>query len=229
MVEPWSWVCSILNRTDSFDVRPVGNGRTGDSALKKIEMRRAFGFCVLILLASAAIAVPASAGAPQPALTYATSGACLNSPSGFNSNFQPANSGTAWTMTFNAVGSADANGNVTEVGQSVDSASFGVGPRMHMPGANAYKDTFTSTAKPNSDGSYSIVTGTLSGAFTDGPYAGRTFTAAPGLLLKQWPGQNGVSVQATIGAPVVQTFSLSGGTSFQRICTVRAVVTPPPQ
>jgi hypothetical protein len=192
-------------------------------------MRRAFCFRVLILLASAAIAVPAGAGAQQPAHTYATSGTCLNSPGGFNSNLEPANSGTAWTTTFNAVGSADVNGNVTEVGQSVDSASFGVGPRMHMPGASAYKDTFTSTAKPNSDGSYGIVTGTMSGAFTDGPDAGQTFTAAPGLPFKQWPGQNGVSVQANTGAPVIQTFSLSKGRSFQRICTVRTLVTSPPQ
>jgi hypothetical protein len=98
---------------------------------------------------------------------------------------------------------------------------------MHMPGANAYKDTFNATAKPNSDGSYSIVTGTMSGAFTDGPDAGRTFTASPGLPFKQWPGQNGVSVRASTGAPVIQTLLLSNGISFQRICTVRTLVTSP--
>jgi hypothetical protein len=190
-------------------------------------MRRAFWLRVLLLLVSLAIAPPAGAGAPQSTLTLATSGTCINSPSGFNSNLEPANSGTAWTTTFNAIGSADANGNITEVGESVDSASFGVGPRMHMPGANAYKDTFTATAKPNSDGSYSIVTGTMSGAFTDGPDAGRTFTASPGLPFKQWPGQNGVSVRASTGAPVIQTLLLSNGISFQRICTVRTLVTSP--
>ena len=185
--------------------------------------------CVPILLASAAIAVRADPRTPQPALTYATSGTCVNSPEGFNSKLEPTNPGTAWTTTFNAEGSADTNGNVTEVGQSVDTASFGAGPRMHSPAANAYKGTFTSRAEPNSDGSYSIVTGALSGAFTDGPYAGQTFTAAPGLPLKQSLGQNGVSIQTTTGAPVIQTFSLSNGIRFQRICIVRAVVTSPPK
>lgn len=61
-----------------------------------------------------------------------TLGTCLASPEGFNSKLEPVNSGVAWTTTFNAVGTADANGNVTELGQSVDSASFGVGPRMHL-------------------------------------------------------------------------------------------------
>jgi hypothetical protein len=72
-------------------------------------------------------------------------------------DLEPANSGTAWTTTFNAIGSADAKGNVTEFGQSVDSASFGFEPRMDVPGANAHKGTFTS-----------IVTGTLIGTFTEG-------------------------------------------------------------
>ena len=191
-------------------------------------MRRALSW-VLILLTSAVIAARADPRAPQPALTFGTSGTCVNSPEGFNSKLEPTNPGTTWTTTFNAVGSADANGNVTEVGQSVDTASFGAGPRMHMPGASAYKATFTSKAEPNSDGSYNILTGPLSGEFTDGPYAGQTFSAAPGLPLKQSPGQNGVSVQTTTGAPVIQTFSLSKGIRFQRICTVRVVVTSAPQ
>ncbi len=125
--------------------------------------------------------------------------------------------------------SVDANGSVTEVGQSVDAASFGAGPRMHLPAAHAFKATFTSKTEPNSDGSYSVVTGPLSGAFTDRPYAGKTFSAAPGLSLKQLPDQNGVSVWTTARAPVVQTFSLSNGIRFQRICIVRAVVTSSPQ
>ena len=200
----------------------------GDAAVKGTVMRRALSW-VLILLASTAIAVRADPRAPQQALTHATSGTCVNSPEGFNSKLEPTNPGTTWMTTFNAVGSADANGNVTEVGQSVDTASFGAGPRMHMPGAHTYKATFTSKAEPNSDGGYNIVTGTLSGEFTDGPYAGQTFTAAPGLPFKQLPGQSGMSVQTTAGAPVIQKFSLSNGASFQRICTVRALVTSAPQ
>ena len=186
-------------------------------------------YSALILLASAIIAVRADTRAAQRALTYATSGTCVNSPEGFNSKLEPVNPGTAWTTTFNAVDTVDANGNVTEVGQSVDTASFGAGPRMHLPAAHAFKATFTSKTEPNSDGSYSVVTGPLSGAFTDGPYAGKTFSAAPGLSLKQLPDQNRVSVRTTAGAPVVQTFSLSNGIRFQRICIVRAVVTSSPQ
>ena len=212
------------NRAELIIVSATKAGR--GSFLKVAVMRRAL-YCTLILIASAAIAVRADPRALT--LTYATSGTCVNSPEGFNSKLEPTNPGTAWMTTFNAAGSADANGNVTEVGQSVDTASFGAGPRMHSPAANAYRGTFTSRAEPNSDGSYSIATGVLSGAFTDGPYAGQTFTAAPGLPLKQSPGQNGVSIQTTTGAPVIQTFSLSNGIRFQRICIVRAVVTSSPK
>ncbi len=109
----------------------------------------------------------------------------------------------------------------------MDTASFGVGPRMHAPAASAYKVEFTSTVTENSDGSHTVVLGTLSGRFTDGPYAGQTFTAAPGGLLKQWQGQNGVFLQATAGAPAIQVLSLSNGISFQRICTVRTEVASP--
>jgi hypothetical protein len=143
-------------------------------------MSRAYCSCLPILLALAAVAVPAGARAPLPAHFYTASGSCLNSPEGFNSKLEPVNSGVAWTTTFNAVGGVDADGNVAEVGQSVDTASFGVGPRMHAPAANAYKGEFTSTVTANSDGSYTVVVGKLSGRFTDGPYAGQTFTATQG-------------------------------------------------
>jgi len=43
---------------------------------------------------------------------------------------------------FTSSGSADAHGNATEVGQGIDSASFGVGPRMHMTAAYAYRISF---------------------------------------------------------------------------------------
>ena len=190
-------------------------------------MTRAFCCCVLIVLTSPGTTVPVGAQAPLPALAYATSGTCLNSPNGFNSNFQPVYPGTAWTTSFHAEGSVDARGTGTEVGQSVDGASFGVGPRMHAPAANAYKDTFSSTVTANSDGTFTIVVGTLRGTFTDGPNAGKTFVISSGLTFKRWPSQNGVFVQATAGSPVIQTFSLSNGTSFERICTATTVVTSP--
>jgi hypothetical protein len=192
-------------------------------------MERAALLSVFIVAASMAAIAPIGAQTSIPALAYATSGTCLNSPSGFNSKLEPIYTGTAWTTSFHAEGSIDANGVATEVGQSVDSASFGVGPRMHAPGASAYKDSFTPTVTVNSDGTYTIAVGKFSGVFTDGPFAGKTFTASPGLTFKRWPNHNGVSVQATVGAPVIQTFSLSNGTSFQRICTATTVVTSAPQ
>ncbi len=172
-------------------------------------------FCILILLATAAVTKPASAGTPM--LAYTSSGACVASPTGFDSKLQPVNSGVAWRTTFNAVGRADANGSVTEEGQSVDSASFGVGPRMHVPAANAYKDTFVSTiAGPNEDGSFIFRAGTLSGTLTAGPKVGLTFMIS-GFGLKGWKGENGLSVYGSGGPPVIQTVSFSNGANFQRI------------
>src|SRR5579863_5819200 len=175
------------------------------------------GSCVLILLAIVGLPDPASAG--MPTLAYATSGVCLNSPDGFNSKLEPINSGVAWTVTFNAVGSVDADGNVAEVGQSVDTASFGVGPRMHSPAANVYKDTFASTVTgPNDDGSSTFQVRMVSGAFTAGPNVGLSFKVS-GFELKGWIGNSGSGYGST-GSPVIQTFSMSNGTSFQRICAL---------
>jgi hypothetical protein len=188
-------------------------------------MRSAFFSSLAVLFAIMAVSHPAGAQAPLAAFAYASSGSCLNSPEGFNSKLEPVNSGVAWTMAFNAEGSVDASGNGTEVGQSVDTASFGVGPRMHAPAANAYQAEFSATVTANSDGSHTIAMGKLSGRFTNGPYSGETFMVAPGALFKQSPAETGVSVLTTIGPLVVQTFSLSKGTKFQRICTVRTVIT----
>jgi hypothetical protein len=190
-------------------------------------MKSAFSSCLLLSLG---IAAPVdTANAKSPVLAYTSSGSCLASPNGFDSNLQPVNSGVAWRTTFNALGSADADGNIAEVGQSVDSASFGVGPRMHIPAASAYKDTFSSTVTgPDGDGSFTLHVGTLSGIFTAGPNAGLTFTIS-GFELKGWIGNNGLSVYGSTGSPVIQTFSLSNATSFQRICTLLTVSTSPLQ
>ena len=128
------------------------------------------------VLISLGMRIPADAGsAKTSAFAYADSGTCLESPEGFNSKLEPVNSGVAWTTTFNAAGTADANGNVTEFGQSVDSASFGVGPRMHMPAADAYEDTFSFTVtEPDGDGNVTLHVGALSGTFTAGPNRLRT-------------------------------------------------------
>ncbi len=190
-------------------------------------MKRAFYSCLLISLAASAPADTASS--KSPVLAFTSSGSCLVSPNGFDSNLEPVNSGVAWRTTFNALGSTDVNGNVTEVGQSVDSASFGVGPRMHIPAASGYKDTFTSTVTgPDEDGSFTLHLGKLSGIFTAGPNAGVTFTAS-GFELKEWSGKNGSNVYGSTGSLVIQAFSLSNGISFQRICTLLTVSTSPLQ
>ena len=173
---------------------------------------------VLVLLAIMGLANPAGAG--MPTLAYTASGVCLNSPDGFNSKLEPINSGVTWTVTFNAVGSVDADGNVAEVGQSVDTASFGVGPRMHAPAANVYKDTFTSTVTgPNDDGSSTFQVKMLSGTFTAGPNVGLSFKVSA-FELKGWIGNSGTSAYGNTGSPVIQTFSMSNGTSFKRICAL---------
>jgi len=185
--------------------------------------------CSCVLTLFAVIGFTDTADAKMPASAYATSGTCLNSPEGFNSKLEPVNPGVAWTTTFNAVGSGDANGSVTEVGQSIDTASFGAGPRMHPPGANAYKDTFTSTVTgPSDDGGFTLRVRMLSGTFTAGPNAGLSFKISD-FELKGWSGSNGISIYENSGSTAIQTVSLSKGTSFQRICAVLAVSTSPLQ
>jgi len=113
-------------------------------------------FCSRLLtvtLAVPALACPINATANTPPFIYRSSGTCLVSSGGFNSKLEPINSGVSWTMTFTSVGSVDDHGASTEVGQAVDTASFGVGPRMHFPAAYAYDDTFTVAITVPGDGS----------------------------------------------------------------------------
>jgi hypothetical protein len=188
-------------------------------------MRTALRFGLLASFAAAL--VWDSADAKPPAIVYTSAGSCIASPFGFTADLQPVNAGATWRTTFNVVGSADEDGNVREVGQSVDSASFGAGPRMHKPGANAYADTYASSVTgPNEDGSLTLHLGLQSGKFTAGPYAGLNFTVS-GLDLKGWIGANNFAVYGSSEAPVVQIFTLSDGSKYQRICTTLSVSTAP--
>jgi len=185
-------------------------------------MRSAFCCCLLIL---AAVATAKAADAKTPAFAYSSSGSCIASALGFTSKLEPINAGVSWRITFNAVGSADGNGQVTETGQSVDSASFGVGPRMHSPAASAYKDTFTLTVVgPDGNGSSALHLGTMTGTFTAGPHKGVSFTISE-LELKGWVGANGAGIYGSSEVPVVQSVSLANGIKFQRICTMLTVST----
>ena len=137
-------------------------------------MKSVFSACLLMAVGVGAVSAD---DAKTPAFGYSSSGSCIASSLGFTSKLEPINPGVSWRTTFNAVGRADENGRVTEAGQSVDSASFGAGPRMHAPAANAYRDTFVAVLTgPNADGSSSFQLAMASGAFTAGPNAGLRFT-----------------------------------------------------
>ncbi len=183
-------------------------------------------FCACLLM-SIGVGAASAEQAKTPAFGYSSSGSCIASALGFNAKLEPINPGVAWRTTFNAVGSADANGRVTEAGQSVDSASFGAGPRMHPPSANAYKDTFTATLTgPNADGVSSFHLAMANGAFTAGPNAGLRFTISQ-FELKGWAGANGLRTYGISDSPVIQTVSLADGAKFQRICTMLIVLISP--
>jgi len=210
---------------------PVGITLAHERALSRIislrpfgeaQMKSAFGACILI---SVGIAAARAENVKPPAFAYSSSGSCIASALGFNSRLEPINTGVAWRITFNAVGSADANGKAAESGQSVDSGSFGVGPRMHAPGASAYKDTFAiAVTRPNADGSSTLHLGIVSGIFAAGPDVGRRFTISD-FELKGWAGANGVSFYGSGEQPILQTVSISNGTKYQRVCTMLMIST----
>lgn len=189
-------------------------------------MKNLFRACLLMSVGVGAASAD-EAKTKTPAFGYSSSGSCIASKLGFTSKLEPINPGMSWRTTFNAVGGADANGRVTEAGQSVDSASFGAGPRMHAPSANAYKDTFMAAPTgPNADGGSSFHLAMASGAYTAGPYAGLRFTISE-FELKGWSGANGIRTYGSSESPVIQTVTLADGAKFQRICTMLIVLVAP--
>ncbi len=186
-------------------------------------------FCSRLLIALVvipALAEPISANANAPPFTYRSSGTCLASPLGFNSKLEPVNSGVAWTTTFTGSGSVDDHGAATETGQAVDTASFGVGPRMHTPAAHAYDDRFTvAIADPGDGGSVTFHAGTISGTFTAGPYAGQSFSLS-GFELKKAIEDHGFDVYGSATSPVVQTLSIANGIKFERVCVLTVSTSP---
>ena len=94
---------------------------------------------------------------------------------------------------------------MTEAGQSVDSASFGAGPRTHAPAMHAYKDTFVAAlSEPNADGGSNFHLAMANGVFTAGPSAGLRFTISE-FELKGWSGTNGIKTYGSSETPVIQT------------------------
>jgi hypothetical protein len=174
-------------------------------------------------LIAPAVAVGASVALGEPnasAFSYAASGACLASPEGFNSKLEPNNSGVAWTTIFTSSGSADSHGNATEVGQGIDSASFGVGPRMHMPAAYAYRISFSSNFRfSDEDKSDRFHIASASGKFVAGPNLGLTFKLSD-IELRKESVEDGFAVYGT-SSPSIQTVSLDNGVRFQRVCATK--------
>jgi hypothetical protein len=162
-----------------------------------------------------------------PAFTYNASGTCLASPAGFNSKLEPVNSGIAWTTSFTSTASVDDHGAAIEVGQAVDTASFGVGPRMHSPAAHAYNANFNvSISEPADDGSVTLRAGTASGIFIAGPYAGQSFTLSGFELRKNSARNDRGYVFGGATSPVAQTLSLVDGGKFERLCTLTILTSP---
>ncbi len=187
-----------------------------------------FGFRALLLIApTVALGASAALGEPGPStFSYTGSGSCLASPEGFNSKLEPTNAGVAWTTVFTASGSADSRGNATEFGQGIDSASFGVGPRMHMPAAYAYRISFSSNFRfsdePKSD---SFRISSAGGRFVTGPNAGIAFKLSDIELGKENVEGNLV-VYGSANSPSIQTVLLENGVKFQRICAVTLRISP---
>jgi len=187
-------------------------------------MRTVSCSCLLTMLIAPALADPVRANANTPPFTYRSSGTCLASPEGFNAKMEPVNSGVAWTTTFSSSGSIDDQGTANEVGQALDTASFGAGPRMHTPAAHAYSAVFTATVgEPAAGGGAVLRVGAISGSFSAGPNAGQSFSLS-GFELKKVARDNGADVYGNV--PVTQTLSLGGGKKFERICILTVSMTP---
>jgi hypothetical protein len=190
-------------------------------------MRTAICSCLLILFVASVLAAPPNSNGNARPFTYNSMGTCLVSPEGFNSKLEPVNSGISWTTIFTTSTSVDVHGVATEVGQAVDTASFGAGPRMHTPAAHAYNATFdVSVSEPAADGSVTFHARTASGSFTAGPHAGQSFSLS-GFELRKFVRDDGVEVYGA-ASPVAQTLSLVDGRKFERVCILTILISPLP-
>ena len=197
-------------------------------------MRTIFVCCLLAGFALPALAETPDAKASDTkpaasAFTYSASGTCLVSPEGFNNKLEPSYSGVAWTTSLATSGSVDDHGKATETGQAVDTASFGVGPRMHAPAAHAYDDTFSVEIddkdhdNKDSDKGATFLAGEIKGTFSAGTFTGKGFSIS-GFELKRFARHAGFDMYGT--SPVKQTVSIDGGTKFERVCILTVSTFP---
>lgn len=191
-------------------------------------MRTVLFSSLLATLAAPALAESPDANVRAPAFAYSAFGTCLASPAGFNAKLQPVNTGVAWTTAFTSNGSVDDQGAATETGQSVDTASFGVGPRMHGPAAHAYKNTFSVSITESPEHEAIFRAGAANGTFTAGPFAGSSFSLSGFELKRFGRRRDGTEVEVYGGgsSPVTQTVSLADGARFERACALTVSVFP---
>ena len=187
-------------------------------------MRIVFAICLLVSPAPAWAEAPDAKPTASP-FTYSASGTCLASPQGFNANLEPVYTGVAWTTTFTSNGSVDEHGAASEVGQSIDTASFGVGPRMHGPAALAYNSTFSVAVSDSQDNGATFRAGAATGTFTAGPTAGKSFGISSFELKRLARHDGGADVYGG-ASPVIQTVTLAGGAKFERVCVLTVSVYP---
>jgi hypothetical protein len=179
--------------------------------------------CMLVV---GMMAMQTSVNAQAPNIAFTTSGSCLNATSNFDSNLEPTKPNTAWTDTFAVVGSAIVSGNTSNVTEAGEYTISWPGTKATLS-AGAFTATHTDTVTgPNSDGSFTVQIGTITQTFTAGPLTGLTATiTTSGLTLKQWRGVGGTFVQGSNPPPVIETVTLSNGTTWKRICVRSVVVT----
>jgi hypothetical protein len=187
-------------------------------------MKTVFVSCLLAALAGSALAEPADIKSTASPFTYSATGTCLASPQGFNANLEPVYTGLAWTTTFTSDGSVDEHGAASEAGQSIDSPSFGVGPRMHAPAAHAYKSTFSVAVSDSQDNGATFRAGAATGTFTAGPTAGKNFGISS-FELKRLARHDGTDVYGG-ASPVIQTVTMTDGAKFERVCVLTVSVYP---
>ena len=143
-------------------------------------------------------------------------GGCLYSPLGFNDNLTPR--GSSFVNSFNAQGIRTFNGDGTgtvRIRNNV-SVAFSFVP-FGTPGASATDTTAPFTYSVAPDGSFSMVTGPLTGTILTGSRAGQTITISPiseaGLIAK-----DNQSLTYASDTTQVKIITFSNGDSFPRIC-----------
>jgi hypothetical protein len=153
--------------------------------------------------------------------TYGFTGttACLYSPAGFNSGFQPL--GNNWsssfafegTWTFNPTGTGTAKGS---------NLGIGVPPTPGFsPGASSSNHSYAFTYNVYPDGSFTVdmVPGTFQGTALTGGRAGQTWTVQNAPRFTGLISRNGNTLTAaTLTPPTVQTSTYSNGDILQQIC-----------